>query len=371
MTTREPRGTGGWPESAKTAWVWLVPLAATAVLGAALAARAGALLLALCAATLIGAVLAAVHHAEVVAHRVGEPFGTLVLAVAVTVIEASLILSMLIVGGSGAARLPRDTIYAALMLILNGVVGACLLVGGLRHGLQSFRVEGANSGLAALFALATLSLVLPTFTVSTPGGTYSNAQLAFAAIASIALWAVFVFVQTVRHRDYFLPESHAEDPERHADPPSSRAAWASFALLLVSLVAVVGLAKVLSPTIERGIDAAGAPQTVIGIAIAILVLLPETGAAVRAARANRLQTSMNLAVGSALASIGLTIPVVAMASVVLGIPLVLGLEPKDLVMLALTFVVSAVTLGTGRTHMMQGAVHLVIFGAFLFLALVP
>jgi Ca2+:H+ antiporter len=308
----------------------------------------------------------------VIAHRVGEPLGTLVLAVAVTVIEASLILSMMIVGGSEQTHLPRDTIYAALMIILNGVVGVCLLLGGLRHGVQSFRVEGANSGLAALFPLATLALVLPTFTTTTPGGTYSGSQLAFASMASIALWAVFVFVQTVRHRDYFLPERDPANPEIHAEPPSTLQTWVSFALLLLSLVAVVGLAKVLSPVIERAVDAADAPKSLIGIAIAVLVLMPETSAAVRAARANRLQTSMNLAIGSALASIGLTIPVVAAASVVLGIPLVLGLdEPKDIVMLALTFVVSAVTLATGRTHMMQGAVHLVMFAAFLFLALVP
>jgi Ca2+:H+ antiporter len=338
----------------------------------ALVVSVGIVVTLLSVAALVGAVVASVHHAEVIAHRVGEPLGTLVLAVAVTVIEASLILSMMIVGGSEQAHLPRDTIYAALMIILNGVVGVCLLLGGLRHGVQSFRVEGANSGLAALFPLATLALVLPTFTTTTPGGTYSGSQLAFASMASIALWAVFVFVQTVRHRDYFLPEIDPANPEIHAEPPSTLQTWVSFALLLLSLVAVVGLAKVLSPVIERAVDAAGAPKSLIGIAIAVLVLMPETSAAVRAARANRLQTSMNLAIGSALASIGLTIPVVAAASVVLGIPLVLGLdEPKDIVMLALTFVVSAVTLATGRTHMMQGAVHLVMFAAFLFLALVP
>jgi Ca2+:H+ antiporter len=353
-------------------WTWVIPLVAILLLIIALVLGAGLALGVLCAVALVGAVIASVHHAEVIAHRVGEPFGTIVLAVAVTVIEASLILSMVIVGGAEQVRLPRDTIYAALMIILNGVVGVCLLVGGLRHGVQSFRVEGANSGLAALFPLATLSLVLPTFTTTTPSGTYSGAQLAFAATASIALWSVFVFVQTVRHRDYFLPESDPANPERHAEPPSIVQAWASFGLLLASLIAVVGLAKVLSPGIERAVIAAGAPKTVIGIAIALLVLMPETSAAVRAARANRLQTSMNLAIGSALASIGLTIPVVAVASVVLGTPLVLGLdEPKDVVMLALTFVVSAVTLATGRTHVMQGAVHVVMFAAFLFLALVP
>jgi Ca2+:H+ antiporter len=353
-------------------WAWAIPVIAILLLVAALAVGVGVVVALLCVTALVAAVIASVHHAEVIAHRVGEPFGTLLLAVAVTVIEASLILSMVIAGGREQVRLPRDTIYAALMIILNGVVGVCLLVGGLRHGVQSFRVEGSNSGLAALFPMATLSLVLPTFTTTTPSGTYSRSQLAFAAAASVALWAVFVFVQTVRHRDYFLPEHDPENPDIHAEPPSSLQTWLSFGLLVISLIAVVGLAKVLSPWIERAVSAAGAPKTVIGIAIAMVVLLPETSAAVRAARANRLQTSMNLAIGSALASIGLTIPVVAAASVVLGIPLVLGLdEPKDVVMLALTFIVSAVTLATGRTHVMQGAVHVVMFAAFLFLALVP
>jgi Ca2+:H+ antiporter len=352
-------------------WTWLVPTIAIILLAAAVAVGAGPLVTVLCAAALIGAVIAAVHHAEVVAHRVGEPFGTIVLAVAVTVIEASLILSMLLTKGADKTTLPRDTIFAAIMIIANGVVGICLLVGGVHHREQSFRVEGAGPALAALVALATLSLVLPSFTTTSPGSTYSVSQLMFAAVASFVLWAVFIFVQTVRHRDYFLPVAGAADESTHALPPPNAQAWASFGLLLVSLVAVVGLAKVLSPTIERAVAAVGAPKAVIGIAIALLVLLPETTAAVRAARANRLQTSINLALGSALASIGLTIPVVAMASVMFHIPLTLGLEPKELVMLTLTFVVGAITLGTGRTNVMQGAVHLVIFAAFLFLSLVP
>jgi Ca2+:H+ antiporter len=352
-------------------WTWLVPVLSGGLLVGVVMAGVGPLLAALCAVGLVGAVIAAVHHAEVVAHRAGEPFGTLVLAVAVTVIEASLILSLMLVGGDDKATVPRDTIYAAVMLICNGVVGVCVLVGGLWHREQTFRVEGSGPGLAALMSLATLTLVLPTFTKTTSGGTYSRSQLVFAAVASLALWAVFVFVQTVRHRDYFLPAVDAADPEAHAEPPTILEAWASFGLLLLSLVSVVGLAKMLSPTIERAVDAFDAPKTVIGIAIAMVVLMPETSAAVRAARANRLQTSMNLAIGSALASIGLTIPVVVLAAIAFDFPLVLGLEPKDLVMLALTFLVSAVTLGTGRTYLMQGAVHLVIFAAFLFLALVP
>ena len=354
--------------------LYLLPVFALAVLAAGLAGASGPLLLTAATVALVGAVLAAVHHAEVVAHRVGEPFGTLVLALAVTVIEVALILSMMLAAGSGGAdkaTLPRDTIFAAVMIIANGVVGICLLVGGLRHREQSFRVEGTGTGLAALVALSTLTLVLPTFTTSSPEGTYTTSQLVFAAASSLGLWAVFVFIQTVRHRDYFLPATDVHDENQHAAPPSSRQAAASFGALLVALVAVVGLAKQLSPSIEAAVKAASAPQAVVGILIALIVLLPETWAAVRAARANRLQTSMNLAFGSALASIGLTVPAVVAASVWFKLPLTLGLEAKDMALLALTFVVGAITLGSGRTNMMLGAVHLVIFAAFLFLALVP
>jgi Ca2+:H+ antiporter len=353
------------------AWTWLIPVLSSALLVVAIVVGVRSFLAVLCAIGLIGSVLTAVHHAEVVAHRVGEPFGTLILALAVTVIEASLILSMMFAGGNDTAVLPRDTIYAATMIICNGVVGLCILLGGLAHREQSFRPEGAGAGLAALIVMSALVLVLPAVTTSTAGGTLSRSQLMFVAIASAVLWAVFVFIQTVRHRDYFVPVADPSNPEVHAEPPTSREAWWSFGLLLVALVAVVGLAKMLSPTIEHGIASAGAPQAVIGIVIAMLVLLPEAWAAARAARANRLQTSMNLAIGSAVACIGLTVPVVVLAAIVFGLPLTLGLDLKDLVMLAVTLLVSSVTLGTGRTHMMQGAVHLVIFAAFLFLAFVP
>jgi len=294
-----------------------------------------------------------------------------VLALAVTVIEAALILSMMVAGGQDMAVLPRDAIYSAVMLICTGVVGLCLLVGGLAHREQTFRVEGAGGGLGALIVMATLTLVMPTFTTSTPIGSYNTPQLAFVAVASAALWAIFVFVQTVRHRDYFIPAATASDGESHAPPPTTRQAWASFGLLLLSLITVVGLAKMLSPSIERVVEAANAPRAVVGIVIAGLVLLPETWAAVRAARADRLQTSMNLAIGSALACIGLTVPVVVLAAMSFKLPLVLGLPPKEIALLAVTFVVSAVTLGTGRTYLMQGAVHLVLFVAYLFLAFVP
>ncbi len=352
-------------------WPTLIPLLALALLGASFAFEPGTPLLWACAAMLPVAVVAAVHHAEVVAHRVGEPYGTLTLALAVTVIEVALILSTMLAGGAAAAALPRDTIFAAVMIICHGVLGLCIFVGALRHREQTFRVDGASAGLAALVALATLSLVLPTFTTSSSAGTYTVSQLTFVGVVSLVLWLVFVFMQTVRHRDYFLPAQHAQDESHHAEPPSRSETASSLVLLLLALVAVVGLAKLLSPTIDRALAAAGAPKAVLGIVIAGVVLLPETWAAVRAAWADRLQSSLNLALGSALASIGLTIPTVVAAVIWFDLPLVLGLEAKDLTLLALTFVVATLTLASGRTNLMQGAVHLVIFAAFVFLAVVP
>ena len=352
-------------------WTWLIPVSSVALLVAAGLAGTPTPLAVLCGAALLMSVLVAVHHAEVVAHHLGEPLGTLVLALAVTAIETALILSMMVAGGDDMAALPRDAIYAAVMIICNGVVGICILLGALAHHEQTFRVEGAGAGLAALIVMSTLSLILPAFTISSPSGTYTTSQLSFVAGASAVLWAIFIFIQTVRHRDYFLPETAVADPDVHADPPTAKRAWQSFGLLVLSLVAVVALAKMLSPAIESAVDAANAPRIVVGIVIAMLVLLPETWAAVRAARADRLQTSMNLAIGSALACIGLTVPVVVLASVIFDLRLALGLETKDIVLLVLTFLLSAVTLGTGRTYMMQGAVHLVVFAAFLFLAFVP
>jgi len=352
------------------AWNRIVPLAAAALLIAALWLPTNTLLMVACAVMLFASVLAAVHHAEVVAHRIGEPFGTLVLALSVTAIETALILSMMLVGGPAKASLARDTIFATVMII-SGVIGLCVLLGGLRHREQFFRIEGAGPALSALATLSTLVLIMPVFTTSAPGASYSDSQLLFVGASSLLVWCVFVFFQTVRHRDYFLPADSPSDEAVHASPPSTRAAWASFVLLLVSLVAVVGLAKVLSPGIEAAVAAAGAPAAVVGIVIAMVVLMPEGWSAVRAALANRLQTSMNLALGSALASIGLTVPAVVLASVLLELPLTLGLEPKDMVLLALSLLVGAIGLGAGRTNMMQGAVQVVIFAAFLFLALEP
>jgi Ca2+:H+ antiporter len=320
-------------------------------------------------------VLSAVHHAEVVAHRVGEPFGTLVLALAVTVIEVALIASMMLTG-EDRPTVARDTVFAAVMICANGIVGLCLVVGGLRHHQTRFRIDGTHSALAVLVALTGLTLVMPAVTTTTAGPTFSPAQLIFAGGASLLLYAVFVFVQTMRHRDFFLPEEDVAivrdaQGEAHAAPPSNAVTWVAFGLLLVCLVAVVGLAKALAPTIEWAVGAAGAPQAVVGVAIALLVLAPEGWAAVRSALANRMQVSLNLAIGSALATIGLTIPAVAAISLITGKPLVLGLVPKDLVLLFLTTVLATLTLGSGRATVLQGAVHLVVFAAFLLLTVVP
>jgi Ca2+:H+ antiporter len=224
--------------------------------------------------------------------------------------------------------------------------------------------------LAVLAALTILTLVLPNLTTSTPGPQLAQSQLIFEGIVSLVLYASFVFVQTVRHRDYFLPASTSTE-EAHAPSPSNTTAIASAGLLLASLVAIVALAKSLTPTIEIGVARFEIPKAVVGILIAALVLLPEGLAAVRAARSNRLQTSLNLALGSALASIGLTIPAVAIVSIALQQPLELGLGSKDQLLLALTLFVGVITLGTGRTTVLQGVVHLVIFAVFLFFAVVP
>ncbi|OWK33375.1 calcium:proton antiporter [Sphingomonas dokdonensis] len=322
------------------------------------------------AAILMGAVLAAVHHAEVVAHRVGEPFGTLVLAIAVTVIEVSLIVSLMLSDAGDASALARDTVFAAIMIILNGIVGLCLMAGGLRHGEQRFTLHGVSAALAVLTALVVLSLVLPNYVTSAAGPTYSPAQLVFVAIVSLFLYLIFVLVQTVRHREYFLPD--ADMPaDAHAGRPSGATTATALVFLLIALVGVVLLAKGLSATVERAVLGAGLPLAIVGVVIAALVLAPEGLAAYRATKRNRLQTSLNLALGSALATIGLTIPSVAIVSLVLDLPLALGIGAKSITLLILTLFTITLSLGTGRTTILGGAVHLVIFAAYLFTTVVP
>ncbi|MDX2306853.1 MAG: ionic transporter y4hA [Hyphomicrobium sp.] len=323
------------------------------------------------ALVLVATVVAAVHHAEVVAHRVGEPYGTLVLALAVTVIEVALIVAMMLSAKSGGDVIARDAVFAAIMIILNFVVGLCILAGASRHHEQEFVQFGVSAALAVLSVLAVLTLVLPNYTTSISGPNFSVAQLGFVGVVSLILYGTFLLVQTVRHRDYFLPAAKTEDETCHAEPPSAPTAAVSMGLLIVCLVTVVALAKALAPTVETAVAAAGAPKAVVGILISGLVLAPESLAAYRAARANRLQTSLNLALGSALATIGLTIPVVAALAIGMGLPLSLGIDPKATVLLSLTLIVSVLSLGTGRTTILQGAVHLVLFAVFLFMTVVP
>ena len=363
MTSRSP---------ALPAWSLVTPLAGWALLaGMWFMGSAGGFLIAALAVGMLGCVLAAVHHAEVIAHRVGEPYGTLLLAVAVTIIEVALIVSLMLSGGPSTTALARDTVFAAVMIILNGMVGLCMLMGGSRFGEQRFGLYGVSASLATLAAIAVLTLVLPNYTTTVAGPFYSVAQLAFIAVVSIVLYGTFVLVQTVRHRDYFLPKEAADNKEVHAEPPSGRIALASLALLMACLAAVVLLAKSLAPSIEAAVASAGAPVAVVGVIIAAVVLLPEGLAALRAARANRLQTSLNLALGSALASIGLTIPAVAIVSIVTGWTLTLGLDTKSSVLLLLSLFVATLSLGTGRTTVLQGVVHLVIFAAYLFTTIIP
>lgn len=358
-------------------WSTVVPVVAVVVLTATWGEHVGPVLIGLQAVLLIGAVLAAVQHAEVVAARVGEPFGSLLLAVAVTIIEVALIVTLMASGGNETATLARDTAFAAFMITTNGIAGLSLLWGSRRYGVTLFNAEGSGAALATLTTLATLSLAVPAFTVSHPGKEFSPGQLTFAAVASLLLYLLFVFTQTVRHRNFFLPVAQKgqkrlfEEDESHADPPSTRSAQISLVSLLVALVAVVGLAEQESPAVERLVTAAGFPQTFVGVLIAAVVLLPETLAAVRAARRGRIQTSLNLAYGSAMASIGLTIPAIALASIWLEGPLVLGLQPTQLVLLALTVVISTLTVVPGRATRLQGEVHLVLLAAYVLLAIIP
>lgn len=327
----------------------------------------------LMAVLLIAAVISAVHQAEVIAHKTGEPLGTIVLAVSVTIIEVALIVSIMLSAGPDGGLIARDSVFAAIMIVMNGVIGISILLGCCRHRVLSFRLEGVNSSLAVLIALTVLTLIIPNFTTSTSGPTFSDSQLIFAGVLSFVLYGIFIFVQTIRHRDFFLLPNEAEqtEPKSHAPIPSNTKTFVSVILLLISLIAVVLLAKALSPSIELAIETMGAPRAVVGIAIALLVLLPEGVAATRAAIDNRLQTSLNLSIGSALACIGLTIPAVAFVSIAFDMPLSLGVDTLGMIFLGLTFLLSILTIAIGRATLLQGAVHLVVFASYLFLSLVP
>ncbi|MBU3700798.1 MAG: ionic transporter y4hA [Acidimicrobiia bacterium] len=328
----------------------------------------------------VALVIIAVGHAEAIAHRVGEPFGTLVLALAVTVIEVSLVLMLMITKPESTSMLARDTVFAAIMIVCNGVVGLSIIVRSRREHIVRFSEQGANALLGTVMTIATLALVLPTFTSSSEGNTFTGSQFAFAAVSAFVVYSVFVFVQTIRHRWMFLSpdalDDEADDELAHVtarEPRDGRmdGLLSRSTLLVVSLVGVIGLAKVLAPRIEETVAWFGAPQAFVGVVIAVMILLPESVAAIRAAHRGEMQTSLNLSLGSALASIGLTIPAIAIASIWLEGPIVLGLGPTGIVLLALTAVIGTLTFGSGRATVLQGAQHLAVFAAFVFLSLVP
>lgn len=332
----------------------------------------GVLFHTLLALLLVGSVLAAVHHAEVVAHRVGEPFGTFLLALAITIIEVALIVSLMLTdGGVGTAALARDTVLAAVMLILTGIVGICLLVGGARYKEQTFSLQGVSAALVTLTAILVFTLILPNFTTSRPGPEYSPVQLGFIAVICLILYIAFILVQSIRHRAFFLPPDADGNEDVYAERPNRKETTGSALLLLLCLGIVVLLAKALAPDIERSVAKAGAPKSLVGVIIAAVVLLPEGLAAYRAARKNRLQTSLNLALGSALASIGLTLPAVAAVSIITGMRITLGIDIKAMVLLVLAQFTIMLSLATGRTNILQGIVLLMIFLVYIFTIIVP
>lgn len=351
-------------------WTFIVPAVSALLLGLYWIAPSALTLSALCFG-LIGGVVAAVHHAEVIAHKVGEPFGTLVLALSVTIIEVALVVSMMLAGGDEAMGLPRDTVFAAVMIILNGIIGFSLIAGALKHREQNFHVEGMTDALGTIAVIVVIALVLPNFLTSADGPVFTSSQLLFVALLTLLMFAAFTFFQTVRHREYFVTIAVSDHDDAPLPAPSRQTALASLGTLLLSLVIVVLSAKGISPSLEAALGRMGAPAAVLGIVIATIVLLPEFGAAMRAATNNRIQASLNLAIGSAIASIGLVIPTVALLAVVMGWPLELGLDAKSMILLGLTLFVVALSLRTGRTNLQPGIIHLLLFAAYLFFSFNP
>jgi Ca2+:H+ antiporter len=317
---------------------------------------------------LLGTVFAAVHHAEKIARRVGEPYGTLILTMAVTVIEVALIASLMLAKDSNPA-LARDTVFSVIMIVCNGLVGSCIMLGGLRYREQGFQVTGASAYLIVLIALGTISLILPNYTTSIPGPVYNASQLLFVSLMTILLYGVFLYIQTARHQDYFTLAQPIE-VERHLagnrTSMSSATAW-----LFLSVAGVIFLSKKFAAVVEASLSTFNGPNELAGVIVALLILAPESVAAIRAARRDQLQRSLNLALGSSLATIGLTVPAVAVANVALQKTLILGLANKDIVLMCLTFIISILTFGTGRTNILLGLVHLVIFATFVFLLFIP
>jgi Ca2+:H+ antiporter len=314
-------------------------------------------------AVILAAAFAVVHHAEAVAARLGEPLGTLILTLAVTGIEVMMI-SAFMYSGHGHPTLARDAMYAVIMIVLNGMVGLSLLVGGLRYHEQTYNLQGANSFLAVIVPIAVLSLVLPNFTTSSPGPIYSPFHAMFVVVLSVGLYGVFLAIQNVRHRDYFLDPGSAEAP--HAEHSAGPTLWHA-GLLVVYLIPLVYLAEQLAVPIDYGIEVLHAPPAVGGFLVSVLVLSPESMAAVRAALSNQLQRAVNVLLGSVVASISLTVPSVLAIGFFTGKEIVLGLEAAGITMLVLTLGVSTLTFASARTNVLLGAVHLLLFLAYVML----
>ncbi|MEQ8332613.1 sodium-potassium/proton antiporter ChaA [Nisaea sp.] len=318
-----------------------------------------------------------VRHADRLAEALGEPYGTLVLTLAVVGIEVALIAAVMLTG-EAAPTLARDTMFAVLMMVLNGLAGASLLLGGLRHGQQDYNLPGARAFIAVLLPLAVFALVLPNFTTSTPNPTFDPYQAAFFACVTVLLYAVFLGIQTTRHRTFFEEPEVSGDGEAaadafHPDQVLERKPTAGFhaAFLILTLIPIILLAERLAKIVDFGIVEVAAPPAIGGVIIALLVLMPEGLAALRAARANRLQRSVNLLLGAALSTIGLTVPAALAISLVIAQPITLGLDDTSMVMLFLTLLMSSMTFGGIRTSVLQGAVHLVLFFAYLMLIFSP
>ena len=323
------------------------------------------LLVWLCVA-ILGSALAVVRHADHLAHRLGEPYGTLILTLSVTAIEVVSI-SAVMMHNPDRPALVRDTLFAVVMLLLNGLVGASLLLGAARHREQSYNLQGANAYLGVIIPLAMLSLILPDYTQTTPGPTLSRAQEWVLSIMMLGLYGAFLAIQTGRHRGFFTLESQAE---AHLDEGSTEASGRPgyHALMLaIYMVPVVYLAERLAEPLDFMIGAWGAPPAIGGVLIAVLVLTPEAIGAIRASVGNHLQRSVNILLGSVLSTIGLTVPTMLVVSHFTGRRLVLGLEHTDFPLLLLTLLLSVVTFGSGRTNVLQGAVHLLLFLAYFLL----
>ena len=317
---------------------------------------------------LLGAVVlsafAVVRHADVLAAKLGEPCGTLVLTLSVISIEVMMIGAAMTTADNTGSPVARDAMFAVVMIVLNGLVGATLLIGGLRYREQSYNLQGANAYLTMIVSLSVLGLVLPNFTIATHGPTFSPAQGIFLSVMSLGVYGVFLAVQTSLHRHYFLsPDSKLDEHGEHEK--SSRSVWYHALFLIAYLLPLVVLSKKLALPIQHGIEVMHAPKALVGFIVAMLVLSPESLSALRAALSNQLQRSVNLLLGSVLATIGLTIPAVLMIGLLTGHPVILGLDPPQMILLVLTLVVSIVTFTSGTTNVLLGAVHLLLFLAYL------